>query len=112
MTNDFTDDEIHELSEIRGLLEPLPGTAERVVSAALELGRKRRPHVALTGIAIAIAAAAFALLIRSHGRSTPEIQISNAGSVVFVISRETRWAISGSRLASKKSIVIAKGEDR
>lgn len=114
MTNEFDDAEIHEFSEVRGILEPLPGTADRVVSAALELGRRRRrPRAAAAGVVIVSAAAAFALLIRSHGKSTPEVHMSNAGSVVFVeTSRGERWAISGSRLTSKKPIVIAKGEVR
>jgi hypothetical protein len=114
MTDDFADDEIHELLVIRSLLEPPTGAADRVVSAALELGqRRRRPRVAAAGVAIAAGAAALALLARSRGKSTPRIQMSNAGSVVFVeTDRGQRWAISGSRFANKKSIVIAKGGDR
>lgn len=114
MKDELDEGAARDLALIRRALEPHPGAAARVISAALESGQRRRGRRALAaGFAAVAIAAGVALAIRSRDKTLPAIRMGNSGGVVFVeTGRGERWAISGSHLAGQKLEIVGKGEGR
>lgn len=103
-----------DLAAVRAALNPPSEAVSRIVSRALQRGRRNRaPRAIVAGCVIATLAIAAALTFHFRAKADASIRMGNAGSVVFVdTGAGASWAVCGSRRAGSTSIVITKGESR